>query len=70
MTFEIINQILISNINDSINMNAYTSMEISTFAKKKTFNEDQTLNNNSYITPLITSFIKFSRLVTFKAKKK
>ena len=37
-------------------MNAYTSMEISTFAKKKTFNEDQTLNNNSYINSIIDMY--------------
>ena len=37
-------------------MNAYTSMEISTFTKKKTFNEDQTLNNNSYINSIIDMY--------------
>lgn len=37
-------------------MNAYTSMEISTFPKKKTFNEEQTLNNNSYINSLVDMY--------------
>ena len=48
-TFDVINRTLTKNVNDSINMSIFNSLQVSTLSKKRTFNSEQYKVNTSYM---------------------
>ena len=48
-TFDVINRTLTKNVNDSINMSIFNTLQVSTLSKKKTFNSEQYIVNTSYM---------------------